>query len=45
MVEFHQIAAALYLAAGVGAVQLDGRMVDRPVVERARRLIAAVTEG
>ncbi|UOM33843.1 CoA ester lyase [Acuticoccus sp. I52.16.1] len=32
-------------AAGVGAVQLDGRMIDRPVVERARRLIAAVTEG
>ena len=26
-------------AAGSGAVQLDGRMVDRPVIERARRLI------
>lgn len=26
-------------AAGSGAVQIDGRMVDRPVVERARRLI------
>jgi citrate lyase subunit beta/citryl-CoA lyase len=24
---------------GLGAVQLDGRMVDRPIVERARRLI------
>ena len=27
-------------AAGGGAVQLDGRMVDKPVVERARRLVA-----
>lgn len=26
-------------AAGSGAVQLDGRMVDRPVVERARRIV------
>ncbi|MEZ5657243.1 MAG: CoA ester lyase [Burkholderiaceae bacterium] len=27
-------------AAGQGAVQLDGRMIDAPVVERARRLLA-----
>lgn len=27
-------------AATPGAVQLDGRMIDRPVVERARRLLA-----
>lgn len=27
-------------AQGAGAVQLDGRMVDRPVVERARRWLA-----
>jgi len=27
------------VARGDGAVQLDGRMVDRPIVERARRLI------
>ncbi len=27
------------LAKGEGAVQLDGRMVDRPIVERARRVI------
>jgi citrate lyase subunit beta/citryl-CoA lyase len=27
-------------AAGGAAVQLDGRMVDRPVIERARRLLA-----
>lgn len=27
-------------AQGLGAVQVDGRMVDRPIVERARRLIA-----
>ncbi len=27
-------------AAGGAAVQLDGRMVDKPVIERARRLIA-----
>ncbi len=26
-------------AAGAAAVQLDGRMVDRPVIERARRLV------
>lgn len=26
--------------AGPGALQIDGRMVDRPVIERARRLIA-----
>jgi citrate lyase subunit beta/citryl-CoA lyase len=26
-------------AAGGGAVQLDGRMVDKPVIERARRLL------
>ncbi len=26
-------------AKGLGAVQLDGRMVDRPVVERARRVL------
>lgn len=26
--------------AATGAVQLDGRMVDRPVIERARRLVA-----
>jgi citrate lyase subunit beta/citryl-CoA lyase len=27
-------------AAGIGAVTVDGRMVDRPVVERARRTLA-----
>lgn len=27
-------------AAGVGAVLLDGRMIDRPIVERARRWLA-----
>jgi citrate lyase subunit beta/citryl-CoA lyase len=32
-------AAAAALAAGQGAVLLDGRMVDKPVIERARRLI------
>jgi citrate lyase subunit beta/citryl-CoA lyase len=36
-------------AAGRGAVQLDGRMVDRPIVERARRVIeqaeAIATQG
>ncbi len=26
-------------AKGLGAVQLDGRMIDRPIAERARRLI------
>jgi citrate lyase subunit beta/citryl-CoA lyase len=29
----------LEAAAGGGAVQVDGRMVDRPVIERARRLL------
>ena len=35
-------AAAAAAAAGhaQGAVQLDGRMIDRPVIERARRLLA-----
>ena len=33
------------LAAGDAAVQVDGRMVDRPVVERARRLLAAAEDG
>lgn len=28
-------------AAGRGAVLLDGRMIDRPIVERARRWLAA----
>ena len=27
-------------AAGGGAVQLDGRMIDKPVIERARRILA-----
>jgi hypothetical protein len=27
-------------AAGLGAVLLDGRMIDRPIVERARRWLA-----
>jgi citrate lyase subunit beta/citryl-CoA lyase len=26
-------------AQGLGAIQVDGRMVDKPVVERARRFI------
>jgi len=30
-------------AAGGAAVQLDGRMVDKPVIERARRLVARAT--
>lgn len=34
----HRVLAAAEGAAG--AVQLDGRMIDRPVVERARRLLA-----
>ena len=33
-------AAAEAEAAGSGAVALDGRMVDRPVLERAKRIIA-----
>ncbi len=35
-------------ARGAGAVQLDGRMVDRPIAERARRVIAqaeAIAKG
>ncbi len=32
-------------AAGGGAVALDGRMVDRPVVEAARRMLARAGEG
>ncbi|MBU6379295.1 MAG: CoA ester lyase [Gammaproteobacteria bacterium] len=29
-------------AAGAGAVLLDGRMIDRPIVERARQMLAAL---
>ena len=32
-------AAADAHAAGQGAVQLDGRMIDKPVIERARRVV------
>ncbi|MBA4177272.1 MAG: CoA ester lyase [Leptothrix sp. (in: Bacteria)] len=32
-------AAAAAQAAGQGAVQLDGRMIDKPVIERARRTV------
>jgi citrate lyase subunit beta/citryl-CoA lyase len=32
-------------AAGAGAVLLDGAMVDKPVVDRARRLLAAAEGG
>ncbi|MDM0106570.1 CoA ester lyase [Variovorax sp. J22R24] len=32
-------AAAEAQAKGVGAISLDGRMIDRPIVERAKRLI------
>jgi citrate lyase subunit beta/citryl-CoA lyase len=31
-------------AQGVGAVQLDGRMIDRPIVERARTLLAQAAQ-
>lgn len=34
-------AARLAQAAGQGATQVDGRMVDRPIVERAQRWLAA----
>ncbi len=27
------------VAAGLGAIQLDGRMIDRPIAERARRVV------
>lgn len=33
-------AAAQAQAAGLGAAQIDGRMIDKPVVERARRVLA-----
>lgn len=33
------------VAAGESATQVDGRMVDRPVVERARRLLARDADG
>jgi citrate lyase subunit beta/citryl-CoA lyase len=34
----HRVLAAAE-AAGAGVVQVDGRMVDKPVIERARRLV------
>jgi citrate lyase subunit beta/citryl-CoA lyase len=40
----HRVMAAMEAAGlGAGAVQLDGRMIDRPVIERARRVIARAT--
>ncbi len=33
------------VAAGASAARVDGRMVDRPVVERARRLLARAVES
>jgi len=33
-------AARLAEAAGLGAIQLDGRMIDRPIVQRAQRWLA-----
>lgn len=39
-----RIVAAVHAAKG-GVVQLDGRMIDRPVVERARALIDAAGEA
>jgi citrate lyase subunit beta / citryl-CoA lyase len=38
-------AAEAAFAEGRGAFRLDDRMIDRPVVERARRLLAAAGEG
>ncbi|RVU43783.1 HpcH/HpaI aldolase/citrate lyase family protein [Rubrivivax rivuli] len=35
-----RVVQAAEAAHATGAVQLDGRMVDRPVIERARRLLA-----
>jgi citrate lyase beta subunit len=33
------------IAAGKGAVALDGEMIDSPVVERARQLLADAKRG
>jgi citrate lyase subunit beta / citryl-CoA lyase len=38
-------AAEQHAAKGVGAFTLDGKMIDEPVVERARRLLKRMTEG
>ncbi|GAA1857911.1 CoA ester lyase [Pseudonocardia ailaonensis] len=38
-------AAARYAADGAGAFLLEGRMIDDPVVARARDLLATTTEG
>jgi citrate lyase subunit beta/citryl-CoA lyase len=37
-----RVLAAAADADARGAVQLDGRMIDKPVVERARRIVARV---
>lgn len=39
-----RVLAAAEAAGAAGAVQLDGRMVDKPVIERARRLLARATD-
>lgn len=36
------IMAAVEAAAGVGAIELDGKLIDRPVIERARRILERV---
>ena len=40
----HRIVAAARLSKG-GVVQLDGRMIDRPVVERAKALLDQTGTG
>jgi len=40
-----RVLAAADAGDGDGALQLDGRMVDRPVVERARRLLERAAAG
>lgn len=37
------IMAAVDAAAGVGAITLDGKLIDRPVIERARKILERVT--
>ncbi|AUW57807.1 CoA ester lyase [Sphingobium sp. SCG-1] len=40
-----RVVAAFNAAPGAGALKLDGKMVDRPHLQRAERLLAAYAEG
>ncbi|NMF91022.1 HpcH/HpaI aldolase/citrate lyase family protein [Aromatoleum petrolei] len=42
VVHARAIMAAVDAAAGIGAINLDGKLIDRPVIERARKILERV---